>query len=314
MWRIVASCLAVTLCAGLAQDSALADEAGGLPVDVAARILLEDDGPQQELVVQAMRDLEPGRLLEIHQAVRRLAPEVVHAAAQEPALPESAASDDTVLHLVSFDVWVIDADRKLLSGVGIEQGDLPADRPSPIENGNQVFYYIDPAEVAVILRVVERSEHVRLVKSARVSVRDGQKANVSILDAKSFVADARRVDAGSSGVLLRKVFQTVHEGTALALRPSLSADRRFITLDVSLLTSALVQRDVKRTIQLEGESSELDLPRTRLSHARSTLGMPEGGSVLVEQLDGPKDRSQLILVTARHVEATAGQLREANAR
>ena len=98
--------------------------------------------------------------------------------------------------------------------------------------------------------------------------------------------------------------------SALRVCPTLSVDRKYVTLELLLCTAELVGPRAPRSLVCAGQTIPLTMPTTCLHTARSTLRIPDGGTVLIDQRIMAGGRSRLALVSARHVETTARELRE----
>ncbi|MGE4164153.1 MAG: hypothetical protein AB7G23_20720 [Vicinamibacterales bacterium] len=288
-----------------------ASQAGALDPDAIARLILEDDGPQQALVAQAMRDADAETILRVHEAVRRLAPEISKEKAARGAEPDLPEVGDGPLHLVNVEVRFLDAEANFLRDVSVDMRGPDQPARSPAAEGDAGVTYLDDAQLEVILRAVEKSVRVTQVTAPRITVYDRQRANVSVLNEKSFVADVERVDRGDGARAAKPVVEIAQEGLVLNLRPTLSADRRYITLELALLMAELIERDAPRAVVCEGKTIALTMPKTHLHHMRAAVRIPDEGTVMINQGVRSGGKSRLLIVTARHVEMSAQELREA---
>jgi hypothetical protein len=303
--------LVLALCAASARAGEDAPRCGGLDPDAIARLILEADAEQQALVAQAMRDANTDVLMRVHQAIRKLAPEFEREKAARGPEPEPPEIGDGPLHLVNVEVRFLDAETNFLRDVGVDMRGLGQPASSPASDGASAVAFLDDVQREVILRAAEKSERVTPMAAARITVYDPQRANVSVLDPKSFVSGVERVDLGDGSVAAKPVLEVAQEGLVLNLRPTLSKDRRFITLELSLLVAELVDPQAPKSIVCAGKTVPLTMPTTCLQQMRSSVCIPDGGTVLISQKIGSAARSRLTLVTAGHMEMTARELREA---
>ena len=99
--------------------------------------------------------------------------------------------------------------------------------------------FLDDTEIEVILRAVEKSERLQQITASRITVYNTQRANVSVLNQVSYVQDYE-VEIAQASNIANPVIQTIQDGVVLDVRPVVSADRRFVTLElrptVALLT------------------------------------------------------------------------------
>jgi hypothetical protein len=283
---------------------------GGLDPDVIAQIVLEDDGSLQGLVAQALREADRDTLVRVIESIRRLAPEVEKARASRGPEPDPSALGDGPLHVVSIDVRFLDAESEFLRDLSVDMGGPGTPGFGPGADGSTSVGFLDEVQREVILRAVEKGEHVTPMSASQITVYDRQRANFSVVDNKTFVVEVRPVERGNGSVTAQPVLDSAQEGLVLCVRPTLSVDRKYVTLEILLLTADLVGPRAPRSVVCAGQTIPLTMPTTCLHLARSTLRMPDGGTVLIDQRSMANGRSRLALVSARHVETTGRELRE----
>ena len=150
--------------------------------------------------------------------------------------------------------------------------------------------FLDDTAIEVILRAVEKSERVQQITAPRITVYNTQRANVSVVNQISYVQDYE-VEIAQASNIANPVIQTIQEGVVLDVRPIVSADRRFVTLELRP-TVAVVQRPIAEFVTNLasgpvglGVSSNapvtIQIPELRVSRVRTTVSMPDGGTLLV---------------------------------
>jgi type II secretory pathway component GspD/PulD (secretin) len=146
--------------------------------------------------------------------------------------------------------------------------------------------YLDDTEIEVILRAVEKSERVQQITAPRITVYNTQRANVSVLNQVAYVADYE-VEIAQASNIANPVIQTIQDGVVLDVRPVVSADRRFVTLELRP-TVAVLQRPIATfsTSLASGPIGAnapviLQIPELRKSTVRTTVSMPDSGTLLL---------------------------------
>ena len=146
--------------------------------------------------------------------------------------------------------------------------------------------YLDDTAVEVILRAVEKSERIQEITAPRITVYNTQRANVSVLNQISYVQDYE-VEIAQASNIANPVIQTIQEGVVLDVRPVVSADRRFIQLELRPTVATVVRPIGEFTTNLAsgpiGANAPvtLQIPELRVSKVRTTVTMPDGGTLLI---------------------------------
>ena len=146
--------------------------------------------------------------------------------------------------------------------------------------------YLDDTEIEVILRAVEKSERLQQVTASRITVYNTQRANVSVLNQVSYVQDYE-VEIAQASNIANPVIQTIQDGVVLDVRPVVSNDRRFVTLELRP-TVAILTRPIATfsTSLASGPVTAaapvvIQIPELQVSRVRTTVVMPDGGTLLL---------------------------------
>ena len=140
---------------------------------------------------------------------------------------------------------------------------------------------IDDTQLEVILRAVEKSDRQTVVVAPRLTAYNGQRANVTVLNQLSYIADFD-VEIAQLSQIGDPIVQTLRDGVMLDLRPTVTADRRFITMELRP-TVALLQRPIATfsTTLANGPPVTIQLPELRVQRIRTTVTMPDGGTLML---------------------------------
>jgi type II secretory pathway component GspD/PulD (secretin) len=141
--------------------------------------------------------------------------------------------------------------------------------------------YLDDTQVEAILRAVEKSERSTQVIAPRVTAYNAQRANVQVLNQVSYIGDYD-VEIAQLSQIGDPIVMQLRDGIILDIRPVISADRRFITMELRP-TVALLQRPIQtfQTTLSNGPPVSIQLPEIRVQRVRTTVTVPDGGTLLL---------------------------------
>jgi len=176
-----------------------------------------------------------------------------------------------------------------------ENGDLRARSENLFDNflgdqdvltgagGLQVQWtYLSDLQLEMILTATAKSERVELVTAPRVLVFNTARSNLSVVNQVAYVQDFD-VEIAQAASIADPIINIVEDGVILDVRPVVSADRRFITLELRP-TVAELQRPIRNfttSLGVSGNSVTIQLPELDISRVRTSVPMPDGGTVLL---------------------------------
>lgn len=153
---------------------------------------------------------------------------------------------------------------------------------STIGGGAFQFTILDDAQVNVVMNLVAKSENATEITAPMVSVFNTQRAFVTVVNQVSFV-QGFEVDVATSAFIADPVIGVIQEGIVLDVRPTVSYDRKYITLDV-LTTVAELERPFREITTLLGPNGSpvtFALPVLEVQDAQTTVVVPDGGAVVL---------------------------------
>lgn len=141
--------------------------------------------------------------------------------------------------------------------------------------------FLNDLEMELILRAVAKSERVQLVTAPRVLVFNTARANLTVLNQVAYVRDYD-VEIAQGASIADPIIDIVQDGVILDVKPVVSADRRFIKLEVRP-TVAVLKRPIQELATGLGSQTAvtIQLPELEISRVRTTLPIPDGGTVLL---------------------------------
>jgi general secretion pathway protein D len=149
------------------------------------------------------------------------------------------------------------------------------------------FRFLGNVAMQAIMHALSKTEKGDLLLAPRVAMYNNQRAHILVATQQPYISD---YDA--TGAVYDPVVSTIMTGTVLDIRPTVSHDRRYITLNLKPATA-----DNLRFTPFAIESTygggggpnqriylEIQLPHIRLRSVRTTVTVPDGGTVLVSGL------------------------------
>jgi Flp pilus assembly secretin CpaC/tetratricopeptide (TPR) repeat protein len=160
--------------------------------------------------------------------------------------------------------------------------------------------FLDDIQMEVILRAVQKSERVQQITASKITVYNTQRATVEVLNKVAYVADYD-VEIAQASNIANPIIKNAIDGVVLDVKPVVSANRRFITLELRP-TVAVLTRPIPTfsTSLASGPVTAsapvvIQIPRLQKSSVRTTVTMPDGGTLLLgglkfyEQVDATSE-------------------------
>lgn len=141
--------------------------------------------------------------------------------------------------------------------------------------------YLNDLQAELILRAVSKSERVELVTSPRLLVFNTARANLAVLNQVAYVKDFD-VEIAQAASIADPIVDVIQDGVVLDVRPVVSADRRFIMMELRP-TVAVLQRPIREVATSLGSQNavSIQLPEVDIQKVRTTVPMPDGGTVML---------------------------------
>ncbi|MEM7204259.1 MAG: hypothetical protein AAF628_28630 [Planctomycetota bacterium] len=153
-----------------------------------------------------------------------------------------------------------------------------------LDNGGGLalqYSFLDDAELEVVLRAVSKQERSELITAPRLLVYNNSRASMSVLRHTSYIRDFD-VEIAQAAAVANPIVDVVRDGVVLDVRPVVSADRRFITMELrpTVMTLQLPIPTFTTTLGV-GQPVSIQLPSTTLQRVRTTVTMPDGGTLML---------------------------------
>jgi len=142
--------------------------------------------------------------------------------------------------------------------------------------------YLNDLQLEMILTAVSKSDRVEMVTAPRLLVHNTARSNLSVLNQIAYVQDFD-VEIAQAASIADPIVGVVPDGVVLDVRPVVSADRRFLTLEVRP-TVATLKRPLETfttSLGVSGNSVTIQLPELEIARVRTSIPMPDGATVLL---------------------------------
>jgi Flp pilus assembly secretin CpaC len=136
-------------------------------------------------------------------------------------------------------------------------------------------------ESELILRAVDKSERVELVTAPRLLVHSGERANVTVTNQFAYVA-GYGVEIAQASSIADPQIDVIEEGAILDVRPVVSADRKFVKLELRPTLANLQLPILQRVVGVgNGTPVTIQFPNLTVRKVRTTVSIPDGGTLLL---------------------------------
>jgi len=143
------------------------------------------------------------------------------------------------------------------------------------------FTYFSDTIAEAILRAVSKSSNSEVIHAPNLTVYNGQRAHINVLNHISYVKDFE-VEIAQGAVIADPIVAILRNGPQLDVRPVVSSDRRFVTMEVRPTLLDLVEPiQIFRTSLAVGNEVELQLPEMHIQRLRTTVTIPDGSTLLL---------------------------------
>ncbi len=136
-------------------------------------------------------------------------------------------------------------------------------------------------QMELILRAISKSERIELVTAPRITVHNTSRANLSVLNQVAYIKDFD-VEIAQAASIADPIVEVIQDGVILDVRPVVSADRRFVTLELRP-TIAQLKRPIEERVTTLGSQNSVTimLPEVEIQRVRTSVPLPDGGTVLL---------------------------------
>jgi len=163
---------------------------------------------------------------------------------------------------------------------------------SALGGGTFQVSMIDDFSLSMVIRATEKTARVREMTAPSLTVYNTQRANLSVLNQVSFVQDFD-VEVAQTAFIADPVIGIVQDGIVLDVRPTVSNDRQFVTLEmrptvtnlltpISTFQTLLGAAGAPGAVLISAQNPvTIQLPEIDLRSVETTVRLPDRGSLLL---------------------------------
>ncbi|MHC4841385.1 MAG: hypothetical protein ACYTDT_10615 [Planctomycetota bacterium] len=156
----------------------------------------------------------------------------------------------------------------------------------------QFAYFVDLTQINAVIHAVQKRKKARILTAPRLTAFNTQRANITIVNQIPYVADFE-LNSATSAAIANPVIDTILDGMVLDVKPTVSNDRRFVTIEVQPTVAQLLLPIPTFTTTLGPTSSvTLQIPEIKLQTVQTTVRVPDGGAVVIADLKQVRDKYQ----------------------
>ena len=136
-------------------------------------------------------------------------------------------------------------------------------------------------QLEAILTGVAKEQEIRRLNSPRVTAFNGQNSHTLVVNQSAFIQD---LEVNQTGVIpvINPVIGVLNSGSILEVRPTLSYDRKYVVLEIQPTLAEQLESDVAQlTLSGNFTSVPVELPVLSVTKIKTTITVPDGGTVLV---------------------------------
>jgi tetratricopeptide (TPR) repeat protein/Flp pilus assembly secretin CpaC len=143
------------------------------------------------------------------------------------------------------------------------------------------YAYLGDTQVEVVLRAVQKQERSEQIDAPRLLIYNNTRASMSYLRNIAYIKDFE-VEIAQAAAVANPVIGTVRDGVALDVRPVVDSEFKFITMELrpTVMTLQLPIPTFTTTLGV-GQPISIQLPSVTLQRIRTTVTMPDGGTMML---------------------------------
>lgn len=147
-----------------------------------------------------------------------------------------------------------------------------------------------------VLRALRKGEKATILTAPRVTVFNTQRANIAVAEQRAYIQDYD-VEIAQDAAIYDPIIATVQDGLVLDVRPIISNDRKYITLELRPAVASLRglrEIDISVPVDPPGDPgyTPIQLPVVFLQRAQCTITMPDRGIILIGGMREAFDQDQ----------------------
>jgi hypothetical protein len=194
---------------------------------------------------------------------------------------------------VAVEVRFVSVGEDFCERVGVDFNSNPpktCSPPAPPVAPRDGVAFLNDAQVRKLLEAVQGDRRANVMQAPKVTVANGQASVIRVGDEHRFVTGVDVSDEGGQ-VMARPRTETITTGLQMGVRPVISADRRFVRLELAVSKSELAANVPLFPVVLPLKSADggepvvftqfIQQPSVVAQTMQQTVTVPDGGTVLL---------------------------------
>jgi len=148
--------------------------------------------------------------------------------------------------------------------------------------------FLDDIQVDFLVKATQSDRRTVTLTAPRLTFTNGQIANMYVATQVAFVSDLQPV-VGDSAVAFDPTLATVNEGVRLVIEGTISADRRYVTMNVDTSVAKIIGFQNTAITAIAGglavnsaaTQSFIQRPTTTVTRVQTTVTVPDQGTILL---------------------------------
>lgn len=145
------------------------------------------------------------------------------------------------------------------------------------------YTLLDDVSVEAIVRAVRKDERSRELTAPKITAFNNQRANIFFANQITYVKDYE-IEIAQQAAIADPVPAVVMDGITLDVRPTISADRRYVTLELRPTVARLVD-PISANVQVVDTVNAgivvIETPHLRIQRLKTTVTIPDEGTILI---------------------------------
>jgi hypothetical protein len=194
---------------------------------------------------------------------------------------------------VSVEVRFVSVGEDFCERIGVDFNSNPPttySSPAPPVAPKQGVAFLNDAQMRKLMEAVQGDQRANVMQAPKLTVSNGQASVIRIGDEHRFVTGVDVSDEGGQ-VMARPHTETITTGLQMGVRPVISADRRFVRLDLAVNKSELAANVPLFPVVLPLKPADggepvvftqyIQQPSVVAQTMQQTVTVPDGGTVLL---------------------------------
>ncbi len=156
------------------------------------------------------------------------------------------------------------------------------------------YTLLDDAELNVVMHAVSKSRRATELTAPKLTAFNTQRANITMVNQIAYVRDYD-VEVAQAAAIADPIMGVIQDGLVLDVRPTVSNDRKYITLELRPTVANLIRPvpTFSTTLGSFGSSAvTMHVPELQVRKAQATVRVPDGGTILLGGLKEIMDVDQ----------------------